>query len=224
MPPRPLQKVSISFLAVGLCLAALCAGQTQSKATTSAKSGSSGKVATTKTGTTKAVATKSTVAKSASTKTAAVKSAPAKSATAKSSITSSRTTTTSSRPTTTRTSTAQRRTTSRARSWRTAQLTPTPDRYKEIQQSLADKGYFQGPVDGVWGPDSTDALKRFQRDQNLDSDGKIGSLSLVALGLGPNRGASAAVLNSSANATTVPAQETATPAANPNSAPDSPRH
>jgi hypothetical protein len=33
-----------------------------------------------------------------------------------------------------------------------------------------------------------DALKRFQHDQNLIEDGKVGSLSLIALGLGPKRG------------------------------------
>jgi Putative peptidoglycan binding domain len=69
----------------------------------------------------------------------------------------------------------------------TAQREPTADRYKEIQQALADKGYFGGPVDGNWGPDSVDALKHFQRDQNIGDDGKIGSLSLIALGLGPRR-------------------------------------
>ena len=74
-----------------------------------------------------------------------------------------------------------------------AQQQPTADRYKEIQQALADKGYFQGPVDGAWNPGSVEALKRFQKDQNLDPDGKIGSLSLIALGLGPKRGAAQAV-------------------------------
>ena len=29
-------------------------------------------------------------------------------------------------------------------------------------QALADKGYFSGPPDGAWGPDSIDALKRLQ--------------------------------------------------------------
>jgi peptidoglycan hydrolase-like protein with peptidoglycan-binding domain len=70
---------------------------------------------------------------------------------------------------------------------RVAQQQPTPERYKEIQQALADKGYFHGSVAGVWGADSTEALKRFQREQNLEDDGKIGSLSLIALGLGPQR-------------------------------------
>lgn len=71
---------------------------------------------------------------------------------------------------------------------RSAQKEPAPERYKEIQQSLADKGYFAGPVNGAWGSDSVDALKRFQRDQNIGDDGKLGSLSLIALGLGPKRG------------------------------------
>lgn len=72
------------------------------------------------------------------------------------------------------------------------QQQPTTDRYKEIQQALMDKGYFQGPVDGAWNVGSVEALKRFQKDQNLDPDGKIGSLSLIALGLGPKRSAASA--------------------------------
>lgn len=75
---------------------------------------------------------------------------------------------------------------------RVVQQQPTPERYQEIQQALADRGYFGGAVDGTWGPDSVTALKRFQHDQNLNEDGKIGSLSLIALGLGPKREASAA--------------------------------
>jgi len=67
------------------------------------------------------------------------------------------------------------------------QMQPTPDRYKEIQDALASKGYFAGEPDGTWGPSSAEALKRFQHDQSLNEDGKIDSLSLIALGLGPNR-------------------------------------
>ena len=74
---------------------------------------------------------------------------------------------------------------------RSGQLAPTADRYKDIQQALADKGYFQGTVDGTWGPGSVDALKRFQKDQNLTETGKLDSLSLIALGLGPKRNLSA---------------------------------
>jgi peptidoglycan hydrolase-like protein with peptidoglycan-binding domain len=66
-------------------------------------------------------------------------------------------------------------------------MTPTADRYKEIQQALTDRGYASGPVDGVWGPEWVNSLKKFQVDQNLDPDGKLGALSLIALGLGPKR-------------------------------------
>jgi murein L,D-transpeptidase YcbB/YkuD len=77
--------------------------------------------------------------------------------------------------------------TSVAVSRRSFQQQPTQERYKEIQQALADRGYFNGQADGTWGPESVDALKRFQREQNLTDDGKLGSLSLIALGLGPKR-------------------------------------
>ena len=78
--------------------------------------------------------------------------------------------------------------TTAARYRRSTQKEPAPERYKEIQQSLADKGYFAGTANGAWGSDSVEALKRFQRDQNIGDDGKLGSLSLIALGLGPKRG------------------------------------
>jgi murein L,D-transpeptidase YcbB/YkuD len=73
------------------------------------------------------------------------------------------------------------------RTVRSYQQAPTPERYQEIQQALAKKGYFQGEASGKWGADSADALKRFQAEQNLTPDGKINSLSLIALGLGPKR-------------------------------------
>ncbi len=64
---------------------------------------------------------------------------------------------------------------------------PTPERYQQIQQALASRGYFQGEANGTWNSDSVDALKRFQADQNLPPDGKLTSLSLIAMGLGPKR-------------------------------------
>ena len=84
-------------------------------------------------------------------------------------------------------STASKSTKAPAPPKRTGQSQPTADRYKEIQQALADRGFFTGQVDGNWGPSSLDALKRFQASQNLDVDGKLGALSLIALGLGPKR-------------------------------------
>ena len=70
---------------------------------------------------------------------------------------------------------------------RSYQQAPTPDRYRDIQRALVSKGYYKGEPSGEWGADSSDALKRFQADQSLMPDGKINSLSLIALGLGPKR-------------------------------------
>jgi hypothetical protein len=77
--------------------------------------------------------------------------------------------------------------------WRNRQTAPTEERYKEIQEALAAKGYLQ-PEDanGTWGPGSADALKKFQAEQNIEATGKIDSLSLIALGLGPKRDATPA--------------------------------
>jgi peptidoglycan hydrolase-like protein with peptidoglycan-binding domain len=71
--------------------------------------------------------------------------------------------------------------------WRASQQAPTPDRYKEIQQALMQRGYLSGAASGVWSMESMEAMKRFQRDQNLTPSGKPSSLSLIALGLGPKR-------------------------------------
>ncbi|MEK7405715.1 MAG: peptidoglycan-binding protein [Acidobacteriota bacterium] len=83
--------------------------------------------------------------------------------------------------------TARRKAKPKTPSWRTGQQVPTRERYAEIQRVLAERGYFKSAVTGVWGPESVDALKRFQRDQNLEPSGKLNSLSLIALGLGPSR-------------------------------------
>jgi Putative peptidoglycan binding domain len=78
----------------------------------------------------------------------------------------------------------------KAVTWRNRQLAPSPDRYREIQQALVSKGYLQAEqATGTWDQNSTDALKRFQAAQSLDPSGKINSLSLIALGLGPRHDA-----------------------------------
>jgi peptidoglycan hydrolase-like protein with peptidoglycan-binding domain len=162
-----LRFLSVSIAA--LALAAAASGQqapvAKKKTATSAKTKAvPHAAASAKTGTTKKSVSKSVTAKSAAGRPAASKAAS-------------------------KTGTKSRRTVARRPP---TQQQPSVDRYKEIQQALADKGYFQGPVDGAWNPGSVEALKRFQKDQNLDPDGKIGSLSLIALGLGPKRGVAAA--------------------------------
>lgn len=45
---------------------------------------------------------------------------------------------------------------------------------KTIQTLLKDKGYYQGDIDGVIGPATRAAIKKFQRDNGLSADGKVG--------------------------------------------------
>ncbi len=68
-----------------------------------------------------------------------------------------------------------------------AQQAPTRERYAEIQRALIERGYLDAPATGIWGPDSVEALRKFQQDQHLEATGKINALTLIALGLGPNR-------------------------------------
>lgn len=74
------------------------------------------------------------------------------------------------------------------------QMAPSSNRYREIQSALVAKGYLPADqANGQWNDASADALKRFQSDQNLDPTGKINSISLIALGLGPKHDANTAV-------------------------------
>ncbi len=65
------------------------------------------------------------------------------------------------------------------------QLRPTPERYKEIEQALAARGYLNEEPTGKWGEGSVEALRAFQADHQLPPTGKLDSLSLIQLGLGP---------------------------------------
>ncbi len=62
---------------------------------------------------------------------------------------------------------------------------PSSDRYKEIQQALAAKGYLKSEPSGMWDADSIEAMRQFQTDRKLDPNGKLTAASLIDLGLGP---------------------------------------
>jgi peptidoglycan hydrolase-like protein with peptidoglycan-binding domain len=64
------------------------------------------------------------------------------------------------------------------------QMAPEAERIREIQQALTDHG-FAVPVTGQWGAESVAALKQFQEAQKLPAKGKLDSLTLISLGLGP---------------------------------------
>jgi peptidoglycan hydrolase-like protein with peptidoglycan-binding domain len=58
-----------------------------------------------------------------------------------------------------------------------------PDRVRDIQQNLADRGYNPGSVDGRWGSRTQTALRNFQRDQNMQASGRPDAQTLAALGV-----------------------------------------
>jgi hypothetical protein len=88
--------------------------------------------------------------------------------------------------TATKTGANSKKSTKTAAAWHPRQMTPTPERYKEIQQALAAKGYLKSEPNGIWDAQSIEALRQFQTDQNLSVTGRISSASLIGLGLGPN--------------------------------------
>ena len=49
---------------------------------------------------------------------------------------------------------------------------PTPERYKQIEEVLAARGYLQEEPTGKWGPNSVAALRSFQADHQLPPTGR----------------------------------------------------
>lgn len=57
---------------------------------------------------------------------------------------------------------------------------------QDVQQSLNDEGYSLS-VDGVWGPQTRDAIRNFQQANNLDVTGTLDSQTLAELDVDVNR-------------------------------------
>lgn len=54
---------------------------------------------------------------------------------------------------------------------------------KTIQKKLNDWGYNAGKADGIFGKNTTEAVKRFQRKNKLTADGIVGKATAAALGI-----------------------------------------
>ena len=54
---------------------------------------------------------------------------------------------------------------------------------KTIQRKLKNWGYYKGAVDGIFGPQTKEAVKYFQRKNGLKVDGIVGPKTLAALGI-----------------------------------------
>lgn len=54
---------------------------------------------------------------------------------------------------------------------------------KTMQQKLKNWGYYKGSVDGIFGSQTKEAVKYFQRRNGLVADGIVGNKTLSALGM-----------------------------------------
>lgn len=61
---------------------------------------------------------------------------------------------------------------------------------KQIQSKLKAWGYYSGNVDGIYGSQTYEAVKAFQRNNGLSADGIAGSQTLGALGIQSNNSSS----------------------------------
>ncbi|SET64653.1 LysM domain-containing protein [Natronincola peptidivorans] len=57
------------------------------------------------------------------------------------------------------------------------------DSVRKLQQLLADAGFDPGPVDGIFGPRTEEAVRAFQRNKGLTVDGIVGVATWTALGV-----------------------------------------
>ncbi len=67
---------------------------------------------------------------------------------------------------------------------RRAQLRPAPERIQQIQQALAQAGYFKAEPNGTWDDQTRDAMRRYQTDHGFPVTGLPEAKSLMKLGLG----------------------------------------
>jgi len=69
---------------------------------------------------------------------------------------------------------------------RRARLRPEPERIEQIQQALAQAGYFNGQPNGLWNDQTREAMRRYQADHGFPATGLPEAKSLMKLGLGPH--------------------------------------
>jgi|GEM_PF-1316071 len=55
------------------------------------------------------------------------------------------------------------------------------EKCREVQENLRLRGLYSGVIDGRVGPLTQEAVKKFQKDNNLQADGKIDSETCTAL-------------------------------------------
>lgn len=70
---------------------------------------------------------------------------------------------------------------------------------RQIQEKLKRWGYYDGDVDGIFGSKTLQAVKDFQRVNNLQVDGIVGEKTLAALGINSSQNSSSTSSSNSSN-------------------------
>jgi peptidoglycan hydrolase-like protein with peptidoglycan-binding domain len=60
-----------------------------------------------------------------------------------------------------------------------------PQDIKKVQESLRDKGYYSGQVDGVFGPRTREGIRQYQKSENVPVTGNLDAETAGRLGVGP---------------------------------------
>jgi len=67
---------------------------------------------------------------------------------------------------------------------------------KQIQENLNKAGFDAAHVDGIWGPQTSDALRNFQQAKHITASGELNQQTLAALNVNvPNEGRAASESN-----------------------------
>jgi FtsZ-interacting cell division protein ZipA len=57
------------------------------------------------------------------------------------------------------------------------------DAIRAIQTALDESGFKVGRIDGLWGPETDDAVRKFQQSKQIQANGQLDQQTLSALGL-----------------------------------------
>jgi peptidoglycan hydrolase-like protein with peptidoglycan-binding domain len=58
---------------------------------------------------------------------------------------------------------------------------PSKTQVTQVQENLKSLGFYQGEIDGVWGSQTQDAIRTFQRAQGLSASGMLDPSTLDRL-------------------------------------------
>ena len=102
---------------------------------------------------------------------------------------------------------AQKAGTSESTVWKTLRSGDSGTEVKQLQENLIQMGYMSGKPDGKYGAKTVEAVKAFQKTNNLTADGTAGAATLKAI-YGGSAKAAPATATPKASAASVPASGT----------------